>query len=112
MKIILCAIIAIHGLIHLPGFIKAFKLARIDQLNQPISKINGVLWLITAIIFVLAAVVFALQKEWWWMISASGMLVSQYLIIQAWKDAKFGSIANGIILIITIIGFGVWCLKK
>jgi len=112
MKILLIILISFHGLIHLLGFAKAFKLAEVSQLSQPISKLNGSLWLLSAIMFVLAAATFSMEKEWWWILSLSGIMISQYLIINAWQDAKYGTIANIIVLIITIIGFGVWLLNK
>ncbi len=112
MKVLLITLIAIHGLIHLPGFVKAFKLTPVTQLSQPISKLNGSLWLLSAIMFVLAAAIFSMEKEWWWILSLSGIMISQYLIINAWQDAKYGTIANIVILIITIIGLGVWVLNK
>jgi hypothetical protein len=60
----------------------------------------------------LAGLLLSFQKEWWWIFSASGIVISQYLIIKDWHSAKYGTIANVIVLIITIIGFGVWYLSK
>ena len=112
MKALLLILISIHGLIHLAGFAKAFKLARINQLSQPISKLNGSLWLLSAILFVSAAAMFSIEKEWWWILSVSGIMISQYLIINTWHDAKYGTVANIAVLIITIIGFVAWLLGK
>jgi hypothetical protein len=112
MKVLLITLIAIHGLIHLLGFVKAFKLAPVSQLSQPISKLNGSLWLLSAILFVLAAIMFSIEKEWWWLLSASGIMISQYLIINSWPDAKYGTVANIVVLIITAIGFVAWILNK
>jgi hypothetical protein len=39
------ALLAIHGLIHLLGFAKAFELAPLPQLREPIQPLMGVLWL-------------------------------------------------------------------
>jgi len=112
MKILLLILISLHGLIHLLGFAKAFELAHINQLSLPISKLNGSLWLLSAVLFVLTAAMFSMEKEWWWILSLTGIMISQYVIINAWQDAKYGTIVNIIILIITIIGFGVWLLNK
>ena len=38
-------ILGVHGLIHLLGFAKAFGLADLPQLAQPISRTWGALWL-------------------------------------------------------------------
>jgi|GEM_PF-4627233 ssRNA-specific RNase YbeY (16S rRNA maturation enzyme) len=42
-RILFVFIVAIHGFIHLMGFIKAFKLTEINQLAQDISKPTGLL---------------------------------------------------------------------
>jgi hypothetical protein len=112
MKTLFIALILIHGVIHLLGFVKAFRLAPVNQLSQPISKASGSLWLLSAILFVLAALLFAFQIEWWWILSACGILVSEFLVINDWEDAWFGTVANVIIFMITCIGFGVWYLIK
>jgi hypothetical protein len=112
MKALLITLISVHGLAHVLGFVKAFELAPVTRLSQPISKLNGGLWLFSAITFVLAAAMFAMEKEWWWILSASAIVISQYLIINFWQDAKYGTIANIVVLMITIIGFVAWLLNK
>ena len=112
MKLLLLIVIVIHALIHLFGFLKAFNLATIGQLSLHISKPNGLLWLATAILFITAAILFYLQKEWWWMVSLPALVISQYLIIISWSDTRFGTAANLIILLATVIAFGVWFVSK
>ena len=46
------AIIGLHGLIHLLGFVKAFDLGEIRELTQPVSRTMGILWLLSASPFV------------------------------------------------------------
>ena len=46
------AIIGLHGLIHLLGFVKAFDLGEIRELTQPVSRTMGILWLLSASLFV------------------------------------------------------------
>lgn len=106
MKIILLILLTLHGLIHLLGFSKAFNLAAVTQLTQPISKANGVLWLIAALLFALTALLLLLQKDTWWIYAAVAVLLSQYLIFTSWQDAKFGTLANVVIAIAALIGFG------
>lgn len=108
MKIILFILFILHGLIHLLGFVKAFNFAPVGQLTQNISKINGILWLVTATLFVTGALLFLLEKDSWWMFPATAILISQYLIIVSWQDAKFGTIANVIMLLATVVGFSTW----
>jgi hypothetical protein len=103
LKIIFFIIIIVHGLIHLMGFVKAFKLAPMDQLTQPISKPVGLLWLLTALLFLAAVFLFLRRPEFWWIIAAPAIIISQVLIILSWRDAKFGTIANLIILLNIIL---------
>ena len=90
------------------GFAKAFNLAEINQLTQDISKPTGLLWLLSALAFIIAVFLFLLKKEWWWMIAAPALVLSQLLIIMYWKDAKFGTIANVILLAATVVAYGIW----
>ena len=103
MEYILSFIIFIHGLIHLLGFVKAFNLAKVDQLKQNISKIAGLFWLISSLLFITTAFVFILNKNYWWLFAVTSMIISQILIIKSLSDAKFGTIANLIVLIALII---------
>ncbi len=90
------------------GFLKAFQLAEIEQLTLPISKPAGMFWLIASILFVIAGAVYFYDKNWWWIVAALGMVISQVLIVIYWQDAKFGTIANIIILIVCLPAYGSW----
>ncbi len=111
MKITLLILIVLHGLIHLMGFTKAFNWAQVNQLTQNISKTNGILWLIAAVLFVITAILFFIKNDTWWVYSIAAVLISQYLIFTSWQDAKFGTIANLIILVATVIGYGTWSFR-
>ena len=108
MKTIFLILIALHGLIHLFGFSKVFNLTAVSQLTLPISKTSGVLWLLATLLFLFTAVLFFLDKSTWWIPAILAVLLSQYLIFSSWQDAKFGTIANVIILLIAITGYGTW----
>lgn len=106
IKIIFAFITVIHSLIHLLGFFKAFELAKIEQLTQNISKTLGLIWLLISILFLISIVLFFLKKDYWFFFSFISIILSQILIISCWQDAKFGTVANIIILIPTILGYG------
>ncbi len=108
MKTILIVLLVLHGLIHLLGFTKAFNLAAVNQLTLPISKTSGVLWLLATLLFLLTAVLFFLNKSTWWMPAVLAILLSQCLIFSSWQDAKFGTVANVIILLAAVVGYGTW----
>jgi hypothetical protein len=101
-------VIIVHGLIHLMGFFKAFRLAELPQLSQEISRPAGAFWLATAVLFAASALAYFFGKEWWWMIALTAVLISQTLIVLSWHDAKFGTVGNAIVVVGLMIGFGVW----
>lgn len=106
MKYLFAFIILIHGLIHLMGFAKAFGYGNIPQLTKDIPKISGIFWFVTALLFSIAAVMFLLKKENWYVLAIAAVVVSQILIITTWKDAKFGTIANILVLLLIIPAWG------
>ena len=106
MKYLLPVLIIIHGLIHLLGFAKAFQIGKITQLTHEISKPAGILWLLTAMIFTGAFVFLFLKNDLWSLLCLAGIALSQVLIIFSWQDAKFGTIANLILLVVALPLFG------
>jgi hypothetical protein len=98
-------VLAIHGLIHLLGFAKAFGLAELPQLTQPVAPWLGVLWLVAALLFVAAAAALFVWPRWWWVIGACAIVVSTIVIVPSWADAKFGALANLIAAIGVVCGF-------
>ena len=108
LKIFFLIVVFIHGMIHIFGFLKAYQLAEINQLTQNISKPMGILWLFALILFLAAAIQFISNHDLWWITAFVGIIISQILIIMFWQDAKFGTIANVIILLSVIAGYGFW----
>ncbi len=105
-------IIVVHGLIHLLGFVKAFELASVEQLTQPISKGGGTLWLLAAILFLATGVAFMLHSNYWVIGALTAVILSQILIFGAWSDAKFGTIANIIIVLAALLGYAAWSFEN
>ena len=106
MKYLFGVILLVHGLIHVMGFTKSFQLAEMNQLSQSISKPFGILWLFTFFLFLMAAVLFFLKKEEWPILAILAVVISQTLIILYWKDAKYGTIVNFIVLLISLSTYG------
>jgi hypothetical protein len=106
MKIIFVLVLVIHGLIHLMGFAKAFSYGSITQLTQEISKPIGILWLTTALLFMVTTFLFLRQKYEWSIVGIIAVIISQILIFLVWQDAKFGTIANVIILVAAVLSLG------
>lgn len=108
MKIAIAILMVIHGFIHALGFVKAFNLSIVKQLTQPISKIHGIFWLISLVLFLFTAAFFWMGNKYWWLYGFIALVVSQSLIFGFWGDAKYGTIANVIILIACVGGYFSW----
>lgn len=102
LKYLFALIILIHGLIHFMGFAKAFGYGNITQLTKYIPKPLGTAWLICAFLFIITIILYLLKKEAWPVIAIIAAVVSQALIITVWKDARFGAIANLLLLLVAI----------
>lgn len=104
-RIVFISLIVVHGLIHFFGFAKAFGLAALPQLALPISRTLGVAWLIAGLLSVSTAIASLLSPRWWWVLGAFALLVSQAVIVSSWSDARFGTIANVVLLLGLSYGF-------
>jgi hypothetical protein len=93
-------VLAIHGLIHLMGFAKAFGLADLPQLTQSIARGWGLAWLAAALLVLAAAALFGVGHRRFWMVGAAAVVVSQVVILSAWRDAWAGTVANVILLLL------------
>jgi hypothetical protein len=105
MRLAFAILLTVHGLIHLLGFAKAFELAELPQLTRPIPPLIGVVWLAAAVLFLLAAGALFVWPRWWWAIGAGAIAVSMVAIVPSWADAKFGALANLVVLIGVAYGF-------
>jgi hypothetical protein len=107
LKYIFAFVTLIHGLIHFMGFAKAYNYGNITQISKYISKSTGSIWFITAILFIIAVVLFFVKKESWAYFAIVAAVISQILIITVWKDAKFGTIINIIVLFVAIASLAI-----
>lgn len=98
MKIIFAVLLVIHGLIHFLGTAKAFRIAELPQLTQPIGGPLGILWLLAVMLFLVAALALFAWPQWWWVAGTAAIVVSQVVIVTSWSDARYGTIANVIVL--------------
>jgi Family of unknown function (DUF6544) len=105
MIVVFAVVLVVHGLIHVLGFAKAFGLADLSQLTQPISPLLGVVWLLAALLFLAAAAALFVGPRGWWAIGACAIVVSMVVITPSWADAKFGALGNLVALIGVVFGF-------
>lgn len=104
MKYFYALLLIFHGLLHLIGFVKAFFPRGLFEELVNISKPMGALWLVAFLLFLYTSSALLNNKKSINLIIIAVSL-SQYLIIMAWKDAKFGTILNIFILTVAIIGY-------
>ena len=104
MRWILVVLMAVHGLIHLLGFAKAFHYADLPQLTQPISPAWGLAWLAAALLVTTSAAMLGISARSYWIPGAFGLALSQAVIFSAWGDAWAGTVVN--VLLLLIVAFG------
>lgn len=112
MKTALLILLVVHGLIHGMGFAKAFGLAEVSELTQNISRPHGVAWLLAGLLFLVTAFLFFMKNEWWWAVGIAAVVVSQVLIFAYWRDAKFGTVANLLVLLPVLVGLFTWKFNR
>jgi hypothetical protein len=114
MRFVFAIVLVAHGLIHALGAAKAFKVAALPQLTQPISPAMGLLWIVAAVVLLGTAVALLGGTRWWWALAAIAIVLSQWAITASWTDAKFGSVLNLVALVGVVFGFlgqGPWSLR-
>jgi hypothetical protein len=111
IRLIFAVPLMIHGLIHLMGFSKEWNLGPPSMLKHkttiPLTtvaaKTAGLVWLFACCLLMGTAALYLVQKDWYWMVGIAGVALSQVLIIVYWRDAKYATILNMIILVILMV---------
>lgn len=111
LRYLLLVLLSVHGLLHLIGFISGYRLANINQLSSIPSKTAGITWLIATLLFTIAIIQYLNKKDYWWMIASFAIILSQTLIILHWKEARFGTIPNILLLVPILLAFAHWKLN-
>lgn len=105
MKWLLVALLVLHGLLHFMGVAKAAGLAELPQLTQPIERGAGLVWLAAGLALLASAAVLVWSPRHWWMVGLVAVVLSQLAIATSWSDARFGTVANLIVLAAVAYGF-------
>lgn len=98
--------VLVHALLHLFGFVKAFDLSVVNKISQPISKPLGLIWSLVFLCFILVEIPHLLKNNFWWFFGVTAVVLSQIRIIYFLKDAKFGTVANIIVLLAALPAYG------
>lgn len=105
MRWIVAFLLAVHGLIHLMGFAKAFGYAELPQLTQPISREMGLAWLAAGLLVVASAAMMIAWPRSSWIVGAVALVMSQSVILSAWRDAWVGTVVNVVLLLVVAHGW-------
>ena len=100
MRWLVVGVLALHGLIHAMGFAKAFGYAELPQLVQPISRTMGVAWLLAGGLILATAAMVAVGSRHTWLVGTIAVVLSQAVIVSAWRDAWAGTLANVVLLLV------------
>lgn len=106
MRIAFLLLILIHGLIHILGFVKGFGLKEVKELTLTLSKPIGLVWLSAGILVILYGILQLANTKYAWLFGFIAVAVSQTLIILFWKDAKFGTLPNIAMLLVSLMTYG------
>lgn len=112
MRTAFLIILFLHGIIHVLGFVKAFHLTEVAQLSRAIPKSLGILWLLCTILFLAVFVLMIFNRSWWPFFAIAAVILSQTLIIIFWQDAKFATILNVVILLVSLPALGQYHFDK
>ncbi len=108
MKNVLFITLIIHAILHIFGFIKAFNIIAINTTFLPISRKQGILWLVTGLLLLVSAELLFLNREYWWLYGLVAVVFSQSLVVINWEDAKYATLINLLLCGVTLSGFGAW----
>lgn len=111
MRILLAALMAVHGFAHLVGFLAYWRLGTFEgvayktrlfgggvDVGDTGIRAIGVLWLLVAVGFEVAAAAVAWHAPWWLGPTTALIVVSLLLSVAGWPDSRIGIPVNVLIL--------------
>lgn len=109
-------LLLIHGLIHLLGFVSQWHLATVSPmtgkplipLSAGLSRLTGLGWLLACVGFALASVAYWFRSDGWIALTLGCVILSQALIIVYWPDARAGTVANVLIVLVLGLSYAQW----
>ncbi len=103
LSFIFLSLAALHAGVHLMGYSRAYSnVANTRIIHQAVPRNLGIAWLFVCILFIVTGMAYLLTFGWWPYCGLTAIIVSQVMIFTAWKDAKWGTLIN-IVLLTAII---------
>lgn len=97
--------VAVHGLLHLPGFVEAFGLAETPLFARSVPEWWGAVWLAAGVTLLVTAFLVLHAPRTWWATGAAALILSQAAVVSAWPDVALGTVVNGVLLLGVAYGF-------
>jgi hypothetical protein len=107
MRFAIAAVLVLHGLAHLVGFLVPWQLIRpaaasysttlfAGQLDVGAAGIRavGLLWLLALAPFLIAAAGVVARAPWWTTMAFWAALASMALCLVSWPEARIGAVVN------------------
>jgi hypothetical protein len=117
INVLVAIYLIVHGIIHVIGFVTNFQIAEFEEITYSTTvldgrleigdvgaRVLGIVWLLVAVAFVVSGVAIFFSPSWWWSFTLAVTVVSLILTILGWPDARFGVLANVVILVFLFIG--------
>jgi hypothetical protein len=86
----------------------------VSALREQVSAGVGVGWLVAGVGMLVTAGLLAVSSSIWWAAGLASVALSQAMILASWSDARFGTVANAIVLLAAAYGLaaeGPWSLR-
>ena len=107
---LIAALLVVHGLIHAIGIATTFANAEIEGFSgEPTLDIGvalrafSLLWGVALVGMLAAAVGVELDQTWWWPVALVAAVVSMVAVTVWWQDARFGAVANALVIAAVLV---------
>jgi hypothetical protein len=95
MKVMFIFFLIVHTLIHLIGVSRSFHT---HGMSAAFFMSDALLWLLSFVLFTMVILLYLLNTPAWEVFLVSGIVFSQVLILTNWKEAKYGTVINILLL--------------
>lgn len=101
-SILFIVLVLLHAALHVLGFMTSRGMGAAQGLKLPVSRSMGSLWLAAAFSFI-PALVFKGLGSWFWPFTlVPAIILSQFLVIRFWRDARAGTVPNVLLLLLAL----------
>jgi heme/copper-type cytochrome/quinol oxidase subunit 4 len=90
-KICLSLLLIVHGMLHIAGY------RRIKATGTGLRG-HRIAWVLATVLFLIAFLLLLADVTCWWAVCAIAIPVSQLLIFMNWSLARWGTVANLLLL--------------